>query len=386
MNYDDVKKNEELRVLREWIPYSKGSPSKNLTFDDQYDRANFLFFTDSHIDHIIVEPSVENVSDTIRFINDSPVAFDAVIHGGDVITPFWIVDKADALKTANDFFDVAKESKYPFLFAKGNHDLNDWANLPENVFTDKDWGNLILNEMETRHGIVRQTKASGDRSTWHYYDVKKHKIRVVMLDMQDTDKSFLTDDGVVKYHGGESFYLSDEQMNWIANAALNFDDKQEKDWGVIFCFHQLNFSSPYHEAISDKFFDLCTAFRTQGKYTHKYTHPENTFFDLDIDADFSRYASLDKKPHIICCLVGHDHEDKYKVIKGINVIWSANASATEVSGDARLVRIPGTCTQNAFDIVNIDTLHRKIRLFRYGAGTNCHGVGGSRFIPNGISY
>ena len=115
-------------------------------------------------------------------------------------------------------------------------------------------------------------------------------------------------------------------------------------------------------------------------------YPENEFFNLDIDANFSRYANSDKKPHIICCLFGHVHDDNYKVINGINTIWTTNASATNVSGDARTVRIPGTSTQNAFDIINIDTQKRKIRLFRFGAGVNCHGVGGSRFLPDGISY
>lgn len=386
MNYTDVKNYETLRTLREWLPFSKGSPKETRTADNQYDRANFVFFTDSHIDHINTEPSLENVSDTIDFINSSPVPFDAVIHTGDIITPFYIVDKKEALATAKQFFDIAEQSSSPFLFPKGNHDLNDWENLPENVFTDKDWGNLFLDNAEKKHGIVREAKKSGDKSTWHYFDVEKHKIRIVMLDIQDTDKVTTTEDGTVKYHGGKSFYFSNEQMTWIANCALNFDDKEEKDWGVIFASHLLIDTDTGYEAISPKFFDLCKAFQEQGRYTHKYVYPENEFFNLDIDADFSRYANSDKKPHMICCLFGHVHDDNYKVINGINTIWTTNASATNVSGDARTVRIPGTSTQNAFDIINIDTQKRKIRLFRFGAGVNCHGVGGSRFLPDGISY
>ena len=119
MNYNDVKNYETFRTLREWLPFSKGSPKETFTFDDQYDRANFLFFTDSHIDHINAEPSLENVSDTIDFANSSPVPFDAVIHAGDVITPFYIVDKKDAYGTAKKFFDETERFNAPFLFSKG---------------------------------------------------------------------------------------------------------------------------------------------------------------------------------------------------------------------------------------------------------------------------
>ena len=80
------------------------------------------------------------------------------------------------------------------------------------------------------------------------------------------------------------------------------------------------------------------------------------------------------------------HEDKTEVHEGINFIWIVNGSCTDVASDARIVRIPGTAVQNCFDILNIDTRKRKIRMFRYGAGVNCYGVGGDRFLPDGLDY
>ena len=107
---------------------------------------------------------------------------------------------------------------------------------------------------------------------------------------------------------------------------------------------------------------------------------------MDLSADFTRYAENEKKPHFICMLIGHDHEDKNFVRDGINVIYSLNSSASSLYGDARVIRYPGTPTQNAFDIVNVDTKNRKIRLFRYGAGLSCYGIGGDRFLPDGLGY
>lgn len=386
MDYQEIRKDETLRIYREWIPYTKGSPEQSVTYDDQYDRANFIFVTDSHIDHRNTEESLKNVEDMVSFVNNSPVCFDGVIHGGDIITPFWKVDKEVALSRANSFFRIARLCHVPFLFSKGNHDLNEWGNFPQNMLTDKDWSNLFLDEQEKRFGIVRQTKQSGQKSTWHYYDVEKHKIRVIVLDMQDTDKETLTEEGTVRFHGGESAYLSNEQMNWIAHTALNFDDKTEKDWGVIFCFHQWSERADLHEPIIDKLVGLLEAFQTCGTYTCEYRHPEHSFFDLKVSADFTRYKKLENQPHVICCLLGHDHEDKYERIQGIHFIYSLNQSATTVSSDARVARVLGTVTQNAFDILNIDTRHRKIRMFRFGAGMNCYGEGGSRFLPHGLPY
>ncbi|MBE7043422.1 MAG: hypothetical protein E7399_08075 [Ruminococcaceae bacterium] len=386
MNYDEVVKAEEMRVYREWLPFCKGSPKRGLTYDDQYDRVNLLFFTDSHIDFRNPEESLDNVARTIAFANESPVPFDALVHGGDIITPFWKVEKEIALERARSFFALAKKSKAPFLFTKGNHDLNDWGNLPQWMLTDQDWGELFLDGAEERYGIVRQNKEDGNRSTWHYYDIEDKKIRIVVLDMQDTDKATLTEEGTVRYHGGESAYLSNEQMNWIVTDALDFHQKPEKDWGVIFVFHQYSERKDLHEPIIDKLLELCDAFQKQGTYTHQYKHPENSFFDLDILADFTSYAQWAQKPHMICWLLGHDHEDQYEIKHGFPIIRSLNHSATTVSGDARVVRVPGTVTQNSFDIVNIDPCHRKIRLFRYGAGVNCYGEGGNRFLPDGLSY
>ncbi len=386
MDYQEILKDETLRIYREWIPYAKGSPEEEVTYDDQYDRANFIFVSDSHIDHRNTEESLKNVEDMVSFINHSPLCFDGVIHGGDIITPFWKVDKEIAINRAKSFFQIAHFSKVPFLFAKGNHDLNDWGNLPENILTDEDWSQLFLDQQEKRFGIVRQKKQSGQKSTWHYYDVEAHKIRVIVLDMQDTDKKSLTEEGTVKFHGGESAYLSNEQMNWIAHTALDFDDKAEKNWGVIFCFHQCSERKEYHEPIIDKLLSLMKAFQNQTQYHCEYIHPQYSFFDLKISADFTRYKEWEQKPHIICCLVGHDHEDKQEVREGIHFLYCLNQSATTVSSDARVARVPGTVTQNSFDILNIDTRHKKIRMFRFGAGVNCYGVGGNRFLPEGLTY
>ncbi len=386
MDYDFICKVEEANLYKRFLPYSIGTPSRNITFDNEYDRANFVFFTDSHIDFEEAEASLDNLKRTIAFSNESPVVFDAVINAGDAITPFFEQDKSLPLVNAKSFFDEAKKSRSPFLFAKGNHDVNCWWNKPENVLTDSDYSNLFYWYSEEKYGFKFQNKSNGFRSTWHYYDVEKHKIRIVCVDFQDIDKTVKNEKGHVKYSGGSGFYISNEQFNWIADVALNFDDKPEKDWGVIMVMHQFPKDNPDFENAGEKLLDLCAALNNSETYENHYKCETNSFFDLDVKADFTKYKREEKKPHIICWLLGHIHDDINEVKKGINLIYTRNASASARSGDARVARIVGTCTQNAFDILNIDTRTRKIRMFRYGAGMNCYGEGGDRFVPEGLDY
>ena len=390
LNYERVCEMETADFYRRFLPYSVGTPAKEPTYItpycDQYRRVNLVCFADSHIVNTPKSGSVDNVRKTIQFANESPVKFDAVIHAGDIITPTGITPNKVAYNNARKFFQLAKKSNCPFIFAKGNHDLNDWSNIPENVLTDQDWGNLFLNYAEKTYGIKRQTRKNGEKSTWHYYDINKKKIRILCLDMMDTDKTVADEKGRCKYYGGKSWYISHEQMNWVVSEALNFDDKQEKDWGVVLTMHMYPKNIGLHANAADVLLDICAAFNEQKTYSYHYRHEENGFFDMDIEADFTRYAGEEKKPSVICWLLGHDHERKNFVYKGINIIYIIHGCGTSISSDPRLVRIPGTCTQNAFDVVNIDTLHRKIRVFGYGATTTCYGESGDRFLPEGLDY
>ncbi len=384
--YRFIVELEKYNLDKKFIPYSIGSPTTGQSFDNAYERANILFFSDSHID-IESNASLTNLKDTIDYANGSKVEFDCIINGGDAITTSDSKSKVKAL--AEKFFGEAKKSTAPFLFTKGNHDCNDFGNIPDNTFTDADFDELWLDFAESNYGIVRRVKSSGDKSTYHYYDINDKKIRVIVCDAQDVNKTALNDNGKVKYSGANSWGISNEQLNWVAKEALNFDDKGE-DWGVLLVIHQYpsysTTNTPAPESSIQKLFDLCVAFNTQAAYSNHYAFPTDEFFNIEIDVDYTRYKNLTNKPHIISWLLGHEHVDKHEKRNGINLIWTANGSATSYSSDARVARVIGTATQNSFDVLNVDTRNRKIRLFRYGAGENCYGNGGDRFLPDGLSY
>ncbi len=390
-DYQLVCDMEEISLNKRFLPYSIGTPKKTATSNNHHERANFLFFTDCHVDLFNASESLDNVKRIIEYSNGCPVKFDALINAGDAITPANMVSKSEATGRFKKFFDIVKQSRSPVVYAIGNHDSNDSMNIFDNAFTSDDWSKMFFDYAEENFGIVRQVKNNGTKSTWHYRDIEEKKIRIIAIDAYDTDRSAKKEDGLIKFCTKWGNFISQEQFDWLINVALNFDNKPDTDWGVIFTLHEyinnvFTKECDWHQNTGEVLHNLLVTFNTQNTYSYKYKHKENSFFDINITADFTRYANIDKKPHIICCLIGHDHEDKTQVKDGINLIWTLNSSACSLYGDARLMRYPGTPTQNAFDIVNVDTLNRKIRMFRYGAGVSCYGVGGDRFLPDGLDY
>ena len=422
--YGQILSQEKFHLLREWIPYYKGSTRQTYYTGDYYDRCNLLFFTDCHIERYIGENSFsfQNEKDTVDFINNCPVKLDAILQGGDNITPFGQISHAAAMEWAKNYYDVLKKTKRPVCFIRGNHDNNDWLNFPSEVITNEDYNNLWYNFADG-YGIVRNpnetnikvvngvVQTSTVKSMYHYFDIPDKKIRIIAVDVEDIDRVTTDPDGHCKFYGTTMNYVAQKQMNWIANTALK---NLGEGWGVIFVMHQsiwlwMSYFMPNPELtwygsrsgelgypidppIEDsihKLFEVAKAFNSQGSYSNVYTYAGqqyNNFYNLNFSCDFSEYSSMTNKPHVICWLMGHEHTDFNTVLDGINLIWTANAADMMAASDDRIVRMAKTPNQNCFDILNIDTQLRKIRMFRYGAGKTCFGVGGNRFLPDGLSY
>lgn len=384
MDYNKICEFEAMETEKRFLPYTVGTPSFERTANDQYQRLNLIFFTDSHVDMPWCVPEAcDNVERTIDFANNFPVPFDAVLYGGDTITFFGHVEKTLAKERFKCLVDRVKKCEAPFIFARGNHDPNHVNNLPENYLRDEDYSEIYLDYSEEKDGIVRQTKANGQKSIWHYKDLEDKKVRIISLDSEDSDRSRVAENGDMDCDDCVNF--SNEQLNWLANEALNFDDKEEKDWGVIFVTHRIDPRENEFGSTGERLLEICEAFNNAKEYSVKYEN-DNAFYNLDINADFTRYASLEKKPFVICFFMGHHHTDNYEESHGIQLIWSLHGCVTDTYSDARVIRRPNTATQNAFDCVSIDLNTRKIRIVRYGAGVSCYGKGGDRFLPDGLDF
>lgn len=392
-NESFVKNQEDFNTESRLIPYSKGTQTPAIDYAPGYNRLIIGFMTDNHID--LGEPgaSFENVKNAIEFFNNVKVPISCIIEGGDIITQY-DVSKSVYKEMMRPFFDVTWGAKMPFLFTKGNHDINAIGVPPSSVLNEDDWDSVWFGRAENQYEIVRKTKANGKKSGYYYYDIPAFKVRIISLDCYDLDFSKTDANGNVLYTPGNASYMANEQMNWLASTALNFDNKSDKGWGVLIFLHfSGNPADEYGTTIEPRFRSIygafnrmLVAFSNKTTYSEEYTFADNAFYDLNISADWSRYAELESAPYLIGVLSGHRHWDYNYNWNGVQNIFTANQFCGEWYSDDRVTRIAGTKTQNLFDIFSIDLPKRKIRAIRYGAGLNCYGIGGDRFLPDGLGF
>ena len=394
---EEIFKIEKTETDKRAIPYSIGTPGGDVaSFDNSYQRFNMLLFTDNHID-TDVNASLANVADVVKYLNTSKMPIDSVINCGDFITPFG-QSKQTAITRATKYFDAINKSSIPIMQAIGNHDANDWTNPPQNALIDSDWSDLYYSYMSEKVSSVHDTGISTYKTPYYYKDFENKKVRVICLNAEDIphEVGLVDGRGYCLYYGGNAWYIRQQQFDWFVNSALDFSGKEHKDWGVVVFMHQdyrygvsqlggSQIISPNDGALKKVFLTL-KALNTQTNYSNEFVCQNDNRFNLNIDANFSEYTGVSEKPYVIGVFVGHEHVDKNEVYEGINLIYTANGSATMTSSDARVARVIGTPTQNLFDVFSIDTRHRKIYATRFGAGLNCYGVGGDRFKPNGLSF
>ena len=391
--YSLIRDGEDKRVEALLKYYSKGVSGDSEDKVESYDRLNIAFMTDSHIDlGSNISENLQNVRDAIGFCNGSAIPISLIVQGGDLITTIY-PEKQQHMDHLNEYFGLGWNAKMPLLFTKGNHDINAISVSPSQVLTEEDWGRVWYDRAEKEYGIMRNTKSNGKKSSYYYYDLEAWKVRIISVDCFDVDMSKIGSDGNVLYWGGTSNYIANEQFNWVVNNALNFDDKEEKDWGVIVFTHFYRPSDkdgtsiePVFESVYKKFNSMLLAFNQQTSFNETYSFPQNHYYDLSVSGDWSRYKDQDKKPFLICVLSGHQHTDIYMNWWGVQHLVTANQFCGSQFSDKNIIRTPGSRSQNLFDILNIDLKKRRIRVVRYGASANLDGQEGNRFLPDGLVF
>lgn len=167
----------------------------------------------------------------------------------------------------------------------------------------------------------------------------------------DKDRSYFYFDNMenrVRYIGLASFgyyhdkiydtcYTSD-QLEWFVSTAL----RVPVDWTIIIFTHSIY-------AVS------CAS-------NIMYTTPAgaNDFIDA-----IDNYKGNGK---IACVLIGHTHRDRIHIGKtGIPYIISASDRHFPYQDDINVTRVPGTISEQHFEVFVMDKIKRKIKLFSIGA-------------------
>lgn len=221
--------------------------------------------------------------------------------------------------------------KDKFFFVNGNHDLGSYMVTSTGTTDD------ILPKKIRSFYITESSQGKTVRdncspySMYYYYDLPNLNVRAIFLDSSDISNEG-TENNVAM---SQKYIYSQAQVDWVKRIALN-----TKRQVIVFTHVGM---IPYFKDFdgkpvnSDKMYNNIIAFKKAGGT-------------------------------VIAIMTGHYHYDQNFIDNGINHITSTCALCESYGG--QYARMLHTVSEQAFDIVTVDTSARKIYSMRVGTGVN----------------
>ena len=278
----------------------------NAIEDSSNDYETFFWITDIHW-----EPGLNARKSPllIKYIA-SRTGINKILNGGDTGNSQVICKNAIAqLKNA-----IGSNRVYTVT---GNHEIND-ASRYEKPFM------RVADELRGHNSDI----VYGDNNkSYFFFENEEHKTRYIGLSSY----------GLFFNNEYESCYSAD-QLSWLENTALNV----KAGWTIIIFTHTLY----YVNVSSDKL----------------VTEPIGANKFIDAIDNYKGAGSIS------CVLMGHAHRDRIHMGKtGVPYIITACDRHSSYHGDINMERIPGTISEQHFEVVVIDKQKRMIKLFSVGA-------------------
>ncbi len=281
------------------------------------------------------------------------VGADMLILGGDYTNDGSYEYKVNNFRELRALLD--NEAYFP---VNGNHDDNSIWDLylendtSQNHLTAEDMYKVFYNHLP-RHNARFNEKNPG---LYYYYDDNSQKVRYIFLDGSDIPYK-VDENGKFIYTKQHTFALSQNQIDWLINDALNVESNE---WDIVVISHTLFFEGDKEATRLELVNDILDAYKNGGKIDKEYCEGD---FLVNVKADFK----AKKRGNIIACFAGHYHRDMVKYTKeGIPLIFTDSS----IMYDYRTKRIDGDKSEIIFDMVCIDRDEKKIHIVRVGAGSD----------------
>lgn len=201
----------------------------------------------------------------------------------------------------------------------GNHEIVD-ASKYERPFQ------RVANELRSHNTDIEYGDGDGNRS-YFYFDNLGTKTRYIGL------SSF----GLYHDEKCESCYTK-EQLEWFKNIALNV----QTGWTMVIFAHSL----------------YCVSCATDIMY----------YSPAGADDFMGAIDNYKGEGVIACVLLGHTHRDRVHIGKtGVPYIITASDRYSPSNGDINVPRVPGTISEQHFEVAVIDKGKRVLILFSIGA-------------------
>ena len=280
------------------------------------------------------------------------IKIDRLVLGGD-----HICDGSKDYKT-DAFMDLKKQfGDIKFYPINGNHD--------DGTVWDLTFDNEVsVHQLmpEERYELFYSDANTDNKNLYYYLDNPENKTRHIFLDSNDID--YIFDNGKLRYNGQYLFIFSQNQIDWLLNEALKFN---ENGWSIIIYLHGLPFESDEQSMKSSLWENIKVLYDILGAYK-KGEDVNYTFGEGDhqrfISAEFSKYT----KAEIIACISGDLHMDNEGQSNlGFACIVERNAFPFYYD-PPEVERGDGDKTEVAFAIITVDKNTRKIYVTRLGKG------------------
>ena len=275
--------------------------------------------------------------------------------------------KKELFKSTADIVDLlegACSNQSDIFWIKGNHDSGAWSNNALDGEKPNPNNTLTENELlQLYHCNTSRYEEVRDGNSFYFYkDYPDVKVRLIGLNSLDDDDQLDADGNYAKkdinYHS-----FRQPQLNWLANTAL----KVPSDYQVILFFHTPldgAFSTKNGMVNSGHLQSIIQAFKNGTSISINDVSSKEPINDLNVD--FTQQGP----GTIIGIFNGHYHTDNYdnSLIPGVSMI-EENAS---LNNGKVTTRICNTDSEDAWDLVSVNTKTRSVNMYRFGEGNDRH--------------
>lgn len=224
-----------------------------------------------------------------------------------------------------------------------------------------------------------QRRVFGGDGSYFYVDHSRSKTRFILLNsnwVEDAED----EDGVALRRRMRTFGYGNEQLNWLAEEALHFD---ENDWAVVIGAHVPptgDYDSTYRD--EEVLRGILTAFTEGASYSGTYgTEGEWDYVSVACDFSSGNQALL------VGFFAGHAHKDTLDVDTYAYPVITITSDGDLSYDDTEQNRVLGTDNEHALDIVTIDRENGLVSLTRLGVGCDrAFSIGDEAKIVHTVTY
>ena len=303
----------------------------------------------------VTKNMIEHYTNINNLCKELPVSF--IANTGDFINGSQ--PKTQTIKALRNYIKLVTESTpVPYFITKGNHDDNSYyamgnGNKYDELITDEEWYKYVIKHFEkyTQFNFDNNNRKGG----YCYFDDESSKIRYIFLNSYET-KYIKNEDGTYKYDAMHTPAFSNEQLNWLAHKALNFEEKSNKnEWAVVGFCHYLHGATKNYNML----LDIILAYKKGIAYSYTSTIED---YNATVNVDFTNQG----KGEFITFICGDSHRDWDFINLKEDLYLFTVLSSYYPAGAVE--RVQGTNTQDCANIVIINREDKTIKLVRFGGG------------------